>query len=182
VFTSNGTFTIPSGVTAVKVTVVGGGAGGTQEWTGASAAVAIKFLTGLTAGNTLSVTVGAAGAGTTSTTSTGGNSSVASGTQSITTIQANGGSSPGNIQAPIAAATTSGADIAIDGQRGAIRNGQPTALTGGNTMYGNGGIATIGINCSTVAGAAATGYGAGGSHNQAGIGYAGAPGLVIFEY
>jgi hypothetical protein len=182
VFTANGTFTIPTGITAIKVTVVGGGAGGTSQWNGASAALAIKYLTGLTAGNTLAVTVGAAGAGTTSTTSTGGNSSVASGTQSITTIQANGGSSPGNTTTPIAAATTSGADIAINGQRAAYRSFTPNSFPGGSNMYGNGGLPTATGCCSSVTGVAATGYGAGGNHAQGGTGFAGAPGIVIFEY
>jgi len=59
VFTSSGTFTIPTGVTAIKVSIVGGGGGG-------------------------GVVDNANGSG-------GGTSSVASGTQSISTRSATGG-------------------------------------------------------------------------------------------
>lgn len=178
-FTSSGTFTIPSGITALKVTVVGGGAGGVQGVGGSSAGVAIKYLTGLTSGNTLSVTIGAGGpAGTGSVlTSTGGNSSVASGSQSITTIQANGGVTGG---ATPGGGTTSGADIGITGGRN--NTGQ---VPGRDTMYGVGGAPATATCCSTSAGTAGLGYGSGGG---AGVGvggfngYAGAPGLVIFEY
>jgi hypothetical protein len=74
VFTSSGTFTVPTGVTAVKVTVVGGGgAGGYGLYSsqaavasgGGGGGVAIKYITGLTSGDTVSVTVGAGATGTT---------------------------------------------------------------------------------------------------------------------
>jgi hypothetical protein len=106
VFTSSGTFTIPSGKTVVKVTIVGGGGGSggstnqntNQGESAGGGGTAIKYLTGLTPGNTLTVTVGAggtAGAGSTGSScnsgGTGGTSSVASGTQTITTVSATGG-------------------------------------------------------------------------------------------
>lgn len=68
VFTTSGTFTVPTGVSAVKVTVVGGGGGGgggnanmSVGVGGAGGGVAIKYLTGLTPGATVTVTIGAAG-------------------------------------------------------------------------------------------------------------------------
>ena len=92
-YTANGTFTIPAGVTRVKMTVVGGGGTGatsTFSTSGAGTATggaggggggaAIKWLSGLTPGNTLAVVVGSAG----------GASSVSSGTQTITTVSATG--------------------------------------------------------------------------------------------
>ena len=72
VFTSSGTFTVPSGITAVKVTVVGGGGGGGASSGGCSSGAggggggggtSIRYVTGLTPGGTVSVTVGAAGSG-----------------------------------------------------------------------------------------------------------------------
>ena len=70
VFTSSGTFTVPAGVTACKVTVVGGGGGsgcasGSGSCTGGGhgGGTAIKWITGLTPGATVAVTVGAGGAG-----------------------------------------------------------------------------------------------------------------------
>jgi hypothetical protein len=71
VFTSSGTFTVPTGVTSVKVTVVGGGGNGgaATATTGRSATrnaggggggggTAVEYITGLTPGGTVSVTVG----------------------------------------------------------------------------------------------------------------------------
>ena len=70
VFTSSGTFTVPTGVTACKVTVVGGGGGGGGSHLadragcgGGGGGTAIEWITGLTAGDTVSVTVGAGGTG-----------------------------------------------------------------------------------------------------------------------
>jgi hypothetical protein len=113
VYTTAGsfTFTIPTGKTALKITVIGGGggSGGTGAANtssgGGAGGCAIKYLTGLTPGNTLSVTVGAAGTagaasgGSYTTGGTGGTSSVASGTQTITTISATGGA--GGTGAPL---------------------------------------------------------------------------------
>jgi hypothetical protein len=94
VFTSSGTFTIPTGVTALKVTVVGGGAGGSGNGGGGGGAgVSIAYLTGLTSSATLSVTVGGGGGGGSNNNNGGGGglSRVSSGTQSITSIIGNGG-------------------------------------------------------------------------------------------
>lgn len=182
VFTATGTFTIPTGITAVKVTVVGGGGGGGQFATGAGAATAIKYLTGLTSGNTLSVTVGAAGAGVGAATSTGGNSSVASGTQTITTIQANGGVTPASINAVGTSATTSGADIAVNGGPSQVGSINASQVRASGSLYGTGGVGANTSGCTVYAGSAGTGYGAGGGSNSQGSGYAGTAGLVIFEY
>ena len=165
VFTANGTFTIPTGVTVLKVTVVGGGGGGGQFATGAGAATAIKYLTGLTSGNTLSVTVGAAGAGVGAATSTGANSSVASGTQTITT-----------------SATTSGADIAVNGGPSQVGSINASQVRASGSLYGTGGVGANTSGGTVYAGSAGTGYGAGGGSNSQGSGYAGTAGLVIFEY
>ena len=71
-FTSSGTFTIPSGKTTVKVTVIGGGGqGGTGSgggrdslgFGGGGGGAGISYLRSLTPGNTISVTVGAGGSG-----------------------------------------------------------------------------------------------------------------------
>jgi len=82
VFTSSGTFTVPSGVTAVKVTVVGGGGSGAGT-SGANQAGAggggggmgVAYVTGLTPGGAVTVTVGAGATGTTGAGSAGGTSS-----------------------------------------------------------------------------------------------------------
>jgi hypothetical protein len=64
VFTSNGTFTIPSGVTAVKVTVVGGGGGGGSGTSNnGSAGGTSSVASGTQSITTISATGGGGGAG-----------------------------------------------------------------------------------------------------------------------
>jgi len=91
-FTSSGSFTVPAGVTRLRVNVIGGGgAGGSSSvgpgGGGGAGGSALTILTGLTPGSIIPVTVGAGG--TASSGSTGG----AGGTSSFGTyISATGGS------------------------------------------------------------------------------------------
>lgn len=183
VFTSNGTFTIPSGVTKVKVTVVGGGGGtaggnsNAQIVAGGGGGAAIKWLTGLTPGNTLSVTVGAGGtAGTSAPTDggAGGNSSVASGTQTITTITANGGSGgTGNTAIPGAGGSATNGDLNMPGSSAVSMSVEMSGfsvfstpkytLSAGNSIGGGGGGRSPGSGSAT-------------------SGVTGAAGAVIFEW
>jgi hypothetical protein len=187
-FVANGTFTIPANVTRVKVTVVGGGGGGgsfdgcTGGGSGGGAgAAAIKYLTGLTPGNTLSVTVGALG----TIGASGGTSSVASGTQSITTISATGGGGGGAI-VPGAGGAASNGDINSGGGSGGQGGNSNAGNTGGASMFGSGGRPVNGS--STVTAATAYGAGGGGGGNLSGfstngrIGGSGAVGIVFFEW
>jgi hypothetical protein len=189
-FTSNGTFTIPTGVTALKVTVVGGG-GGTGSGQGSACCgsgssgggggggAAIKYLTGLTAGNTLAVTIGGGGG----VTATGGTSSVASGTQSITTISASGGSGTPNQNA-----NTGNGGIGGIGSNGDINirggTGSPGGAYGGTSIMG--GSAAYTFSGNTRPSAAGLLYGGGGSgtssNGNAISGASGAAGIVMFEW
>lgn len=181
VFTSNGTFTIPTSITAVKVTVIGGGGGGSGAGIAGSAygnggGTAIKWLTGLTPGNTLSVTIGAGGGGGGQVThgSAGGASTVASGTQSISTITGNGGSASSSN----AGGTASGGDLNIPGGAGLLGiNGGIS----GSSLYGNG------VRSNPGGAAVGTGYGSGGGKGSdadctQAAGGAGSAGVVVFEY
>lgn len=68
-FTSPGTFSVPPGITKVKVTVIGGGGGGGAfvgpsnlgGGGGGSSGVNIQYVTGITPGASIPVTVGAGG-------------------------------------------------------------------------------------------------------------------------
>jgi hypothetical protein len=101
VYSATQTITIPAGATRalVKMVAPGGGSGGSSTTStpsagGGSGSYLEKYLTGLTPGNTLALTVGAvgtAGASTPGAGGTGGNSSLASGTQTISTLTVNGG-------------------------------------------------------------------------------------------
>jgi hypothetical protein len=184
VFSSNGTFTIPSGITKVKVTLVGGG-GGTagapnngEILSGGGGATAIKWLTSLTSGNTISVTVGSGGTASGSSGvagGAGGNSSIASGTQSITTVTANGGAGGGisGVGSPGSGGTATNGDLNMSGSSG-------TALPGAS-----GGFSIFSTPVYDHVAGNSIGGGGGGRQGGAGAsssGVAGAAGIVVFEW
>lgn len=181
-FTSNGTFTIPTGVTTLKVTLVGGGGGGaggavaccvaTVGTGGSGAATAFVYLTGLTPGNTIGVTIGGAGTagGTASNGGAGGNSSIQSGTQTITTVTAGGGGAGRYNTTANAPGTATNATYSTPGQYGI-----QTSYSGGPSLMGFGGMSSPNTG--------AVGYGAGGRGLFGpGSGAVGTAGIVIFEW
>jgi hypothetical protein len=190
-FTTSGTFTIPANVTSVKVTVVGGGgAGGSSSENGAGysngaaggggGGAAINYLTSLTPGNTLTVTVGGAG----------GTSSVASGTQTISTVSATGGatggaSSNGSGGVGGAGGVGSGGSINLRGSSGGTVGGVGFSGGGGSSIFGGGAAGVLAGS----AGTAGQVYGGGGSGgcltqgvNSSVAGGAGSAGVVVFEW
>ena len=211
VFTSTGTFTVPSGITAVKVTVVGGGGNGATMNSGFGAGgggggggVAIRYITGLTSGDTVAVTVGGI-AGTSSfgayASATGGVSGVtnsaagrAGGTGSNGTYNIAGGAGgTGNTPLTnfIACGGAGGASGGGNGQNGIALNfnigctnyNYSTAVQGGSGLFGRGGL---GDNLNANNGGAANGFGNGGGSCWSSIststGGAGTAGVVIVEW
>lgn len=191
VFGLNGTFTFTIPAPTIKITIVGaGGAGGGSTVTnngggGGSGGVAIKWLTGLTPGNTLSVVVGQGGAGVSATTGGAGTaSSISSGTQIISTITANGGfggfctgatSSGGPGSAPSVGGDISG------GGAGGVLGTAGIGGNGGSTIFGGGGSdASAGAPGNPALGVGGGGGGASAGSNQVGGG--GANGTVFFEW
>ncbi len=210
VFTASGTFTIPSGTlstTAFKFTVVGaggGGGGGDQSGGGGAGGgaggTAIKWLTGLTAGNTITVTVGAAGTAGTSggNGGSGGNSTIASGTETITTVTGNGGGGgtggSGVGSSPLrgaAGGSASNGDTNARGQGGTLSMtivaGSAFGGTGGSSTMGGGGNGGSNANSSDGDGGT-PGYGGGGgggganAATRSSAGSAGGAGIVIVEW
>jgi len=181
VYTSGtGNFTIPAGVTKLKITVVGGGGGsagsvsGNTGGGGGGGGAAIKWLTGLTPGNTLSYSVGTGGTAGTSAPGNGGaggNSTVATGTtgtpQTITTITGSGG----------------GAGL-VGGSGGAGGGGTNGDLNvPGGSLGGNGGDSLYASTSPYGSlGSALYGGGASSAPSASGPGAAGAAGVVIFEW
>lgn len=157
-FTSNGTFTIPTGISSVKVTVIGGGGGG--------------------------------GAGANNRGSNGGTSSVASGTQSISTISATGGiggyqynySESGIV--PIAeCGVGSGGDLNIRGIVGSPSLGTRQAGSGGSSSLFGGPYMPFGGDSAGTAGGAGTGTGgAGGSLPESYVATGGGGGGTAVKY
>lgn len=142
VYSSSQTITIPAGATACFVRMVGGcgGNNGASTTGGGGAGALEKYLSSITAGNTLSFTAGAAG-----TSGNGGNSVLSSGTQSITTLTAGGGGYGGSGGTPGGA--TNG-DINVRGQ------------TGGTYSSGSAseGMAALGMGSGSYSGNATSGY------------------------
>lgn len=197
VYTSNATFTIPTGKTVVKVTVTGGGGGGGVGvdfcgWGGGggggAGGTAIKYLTGLTPGNTLAVTVGGGGGGG----SSGVTSSVASGTQTITTISATGGSAGAGsggqsyqVQGGNGGAGSNG-NLNMKGGSGVASFGSAGAAgMGGDSFFAGVGETLIGVNSAGKTGYVYGGGGGGGWSNTPCVNRAGGTGgvgVVVFEY
>jgi len=193
VFTTTGTFTIPANITALKVTVIGGGgsgAGSASSYSGGggggAGATAISYLTALTPGGTIAVVVGTGGAAVTGVVAgnNGVDSTIASGTQTITTVTAGKGSG-----APVA--TGSGAEGGAGGTatNGTINisggDGAPARVEGGNGGASSMGGGGRGGTPSADPGIVGKAYGSGGggaANPSAGFSGAGKAGIVIFEW
>jgi hypothetical protein len=174
-FVANNTFTVPSGITKVKVTVVGGGGGGggvNSTYAGSSGGggggTAIKIISGLTPGATVAVTVGDAGIAAVGAGRGGNGGQSAFGSY----CSASGGTG--------GYAQSSACGIGGIGTNGDLNIGGSAGTGGSNDNTGAGGI-TNGIGGSSFMGGAGYGngrlYGGGGS-----VGYLGAAGVVVVEY
>ena len=188
IVTSNATVTIPTAATRALVEMVGsggGGAGGDGVASGGSGggagAYARQWFTSLTPGNTLAATVPGGGAGGINTVNgtAGSQTSLASGTQSITTLSANGGTAGLTSGTGAAAqATTSGAALTIPGS-GSDKIIAAVALgtKGGDSQLGRGG------NIRAAAGFAGNNYGSGGGGGDTTTGGGdGAGGVIIIHW
>ena len=183
VFTSSGTFTVPAGITKVKVTVVGGGGNGAVgQFTygqgsigggGGGGGAAIEVISGLTAGGTVSITVGGAG-----------------GTSSFGTFCSATGGSNGTSASPAATAFSSGGSGGLGsggnlnirgdvGQTGCFSSSSGVGGAGGGPILGGGGRGGGSFENGTNGGA--YGGGGGGCPNSYTAG-TGAAGVVIVEY
>jgi hypothetical protein len=191
VLTSGTSWTVPTGITRAKVTVIGGGASGGVSNTnsgyagggGGSGGYSQKIVTGLTPGNTVTYAVGAGGASV-----TGSAVGLAGAASSFAapggTLTANGGAAGAGIGNAIngsAGGTASGGTINMTGQAGSGTG--PSGFfsgVGGSNPLGLGGGSVSGTSA---AGNAGTGYGGGGSGGIGGAASgAGAPGAIILEY
>ncbi len=171
-FTSSGTCTAPTGITQVYITGCGAGASGNGATSnsltsgGGGGAWVINYPYTVVAGNSYTVTINAAGTG-----STGDNNGADGGTSVFDSLTLNGGKKGATINAgglgglPAGGATGTNAPgdatLALPGG-GSIRGGNGSAGSssggsGGGTPWGIGGAGT------TTGPANATGYGAGGS-------------------
>jgi hypothetical protein len=192
VFTSSGTFVVPNGVTAVRVTATGGGGGGGYHSSmpsagGGAGGQAIGVVSGLTGGQAIAVTVGGGG-GSLASPGVGNAGGTSSFGAYVTAQGGNGGGGGTSVTFALAGGlggNSYGGQVNITGSMGsdcivvACRGGD-----GGGPGNGRGASGPA-------PGQAAEGYGGGGGGggcNNSGApetgypGGAGAPGLVIVEY
>lgn len=207
VFTSSGTFTVPSGVTKVYLTMVGGGAGGGSGNTtagvqggggGGAGASLINYPFTVTPAANLTVTIGAGGTGgsgppgTTNDGTDGGSTSF----DSVTVVggvkglkDGGDGGLGGNSSSTITYAFDSTAAISTAGQTAGVarfrggnggKGGTSAGGGGGSSPFGAG---TDGGNNNTSASNATANTGAGGGGGGSGAnGGNGGSGIVIVSY
>lgn len=181
-FTANGTFTVPSGITAVKITVLGGGGGGAgapgscgfyAAYNGGYGGTAIAYVTGLTPGGTISITVGAAGTAG----AAGNNAGGTGGTSSAGAYaSASGGVGGGNTSGAWGAggAGTVGTFIGKGAGGATVINGSLFGIGGASrTSNGNGNPGT---------GRGAPGSGGATDNAATQSGGAGSAGMVLVEW
>jgi hypothetical protein len=196
VFSTAGTsnFTVPAGITKVKVTVVGGGGGVPNSGSGGGGGggAAIKIISGLTPGGTVAVTVGAGGTGNVGSTSIAGTGGTSSFGAYCSATGGSGAYGRDTSQGPLpgAGGVGSSGDLNSKGGSGFTYWSEP--LGSGDVGGGNGGSSLMcgnprgAINASTplTAENGMYGSGAGGSISVAPftVGLAGAAGVVVVEY
>jgi hypothetical protein len=173
-FTANGTFTVPAGVTSIKVECWGGGGAGggvigannSTRAGGGGAGGTYTLATIIVTTNQLTINVGAGGVGVSQ--ANGGNGGTSSVVSGVTTISAVGGAG-GRVGNPNGAGVAASVGVTYNGGAGA-------AATGGNSGAGGGGAGSLGAGGDAVgatAGAAGSpdgGIGASGRTNNTGNG------------
>ena len=214
IFTSSGSWTVPAGITKAKVTVIGGGGGGGGVngdgfvgGGGGGGGGSIRLVTGLTPGNSVTVTVGAGGTAANDTAGGAGGTSSFGAFCSATGgagggRRLNGASDSGSNVVPscatgASAGSGSSGDINMSGTIGfSIVNGGsfttcPNSVTNITIGSGCGGNAPFGLGFGgawqngSANGLAGTGFGGGGSGGRGNVSRAGAAGqggCVIVEW
>jgi hypothetical protein len=159
VFTSSGSWTVPSGVSTILVSGCAGGGGGGANSTsggggGGGGQAKIKQSISVTAGHSLSITIGGGGSGGSTNGSAGGTTTIVDSTSSTTLLSLSAGSG------------------ATGGSGGSGYPSGNNSGSGASTAFGGGGNNN---------GSGAYGYGSGGGGGTS-TGGAGAPGIIIIEY
>ena len=195
VFTASGSFVVPS--TQLEVWAVGGGGSGGASGDGSGGGVAgnmgggggagafgYKRVTGLTAGATVAVAIGAGGSagGAGGSTSFGAHLTCAGGGAGTGGVSTVGSGGSGGV--------ATGADVSVPGGAGGFSGpNSPSSVTPSDVIriYGRGGMVAGGWGTVTWGGTggAGQGYGSGGNGASGGsllAGGAGAPGLLIVRW
>ena len=195
VFTSSGTYTKPTGISTVKVTVTGGGGqgggyGASNDFGagGGAGGTAIEVID-VSGVSTVAVTVGAGGSGAAN--NAHGNAGGTSSFGSFCSATGGNGGRHGNAGDTYGGAggTATGGDINLlggsgnNGQDNAVTNGtdyRPTWGIGGASFWGGGGRGGV-YNINAATGRAFGSGGGGGATAGNGLGASGKEGIVVIE-
>lgn len=195
--TTSGTWTVPANVTSIKVTVIGGGGGGgsppdgttinNSGQGGSGGGCAIKYLTNLVPGATISYLIGAGGLKG----PTAGSNGTAGGTTSFGAYCSATGGQGGFGQVTNASnngtwgigGVGSNGDLNLHGSQGSRLSSSGTSILGGSVAFGV-------VNDVVGQDASVPGAGGGGgwlyyitsTNHSARLGGNGAPGIIIIEY
>lgn len=179
-FNSSGTFIVPANVYSIDALIIaGGGGGGGGASGGGGGAGGVREVTGIpvTPGQTLTITVGAGGAGTTGTGNSGGNSAILNGATTLASAVGGGGGGPesssglagGSGGGAGGVAGSGGAGTAGQGNTGgtnasAVRHAGGGGGAGAAGGAGSGtGVGGAGITTSAIYGSLVVGGGGGGA-------------------
>jgi hypothetical protein len=186
VFTASGSFTVPAGVTQLRVRVLGAGGGGAGASAGNAGGCggAGGYAEGIyvvTPGQVITVTIGAAAGGGASGNNAGGNGGTTSFGALCSATGGNGGQNTGSTYAGGAGGVGAGGAINVGGSAGSDGGSIITSVNGmgGASAFGGAGRAVNGGGA--LGNAAGYGAGGGGSYN-AGSGGASRSGLAIVEW
>lgn len=185
-FTSSGSFLVPSGVTTVYISGVGGGGGGGEAGGGGGAGgYILNFPYTVIPGNTYTITVGGGGAG-----STGGGQGVTGSSTSFDVISipggaggidvGNGGAGGGGLNAStsVSTASISAGGGVLPGGNGAKGNGNPSGGSGGSPFGAGVAGTSTGVGNSAGNNTGAGGGGGSGGNN----GGNGGSGILMLQY
>lgn len=193
-YTSNGSFTVPAGVTKIYVSASAGGGGGGGGSTGAiygggggggAGETIMDVEYAVTPGQVIAITIGAGGAGSSSAAAAGGNTVIGS----LVTLAGGGGGEAANTPG-----VATGKGGSYGGGNGAVAVVQPSSQgfgvggVGGSGPFGTGGIgASVTPGGTALVAGIGTGYGSGGGGGASSIagatsGANGRPGFVRIRY
>ena len=187
IFDASGTYTKPSGISFVKVTVVGAGGGGGGKVNdrsaggGAGGGTSIKYIDAADVGSTETVTVGTGGADNT------GADGAAGGTSSFgshcSATGGGGGQATANPDASAVGGSGSGGDINIDGEGAHCSTWNSGHTVGGDVQGGASSLGFGGVSSYQTAAWDGKGFGGGGAgrHQGNAAGGNGTDGVVIVE-
>ena len=174
-FTASGTFTVPTGVTSVRVTIVGGGSGGNSYWgiAGFQGGIAYGYYT-VTPGAAITVTVGAGSAafGGSGLSATGGTSSFGA------LCSATGGTGVGNGSGANGTTGSGSGGTLVNTSATQTRYTTFSAFTGAATKATGAAATAWTATSGTVPGAG--GFGVGGCPSN--IGYGACNGVCFVEW